>query len=295
MSVRIENKYYSHQLKKRATLVEPARFQKRGNEMSVLLGVIAIINFVQLLLVGKVAYTWRSFQNTLALESAIAAGKATHYSEQLQTVSRSRNRQRHNMDAALRSHDPQRCMHTNAHGTEFSEAVTFPGRSVGLHFCLKQMLTRPRIEFLQNRPDLSSERGQRVFNTHRHFGEHLSFDKSVPLKFSQLLRQYLLRDSRHALPEECEPERLFAAHKPPENDWLPPAPNQNEQFLDRTLADNMFSAHSALASAMTRPPIAAPAKKPRRAVMEVAASCGEFGFCIGDCFLIRGNSGRTWL
>jgi len=26
-----------------------------------------------------------------------------------------------------------------------------------------------------------------------------------------------------------------------------------------------------------------------------AASCGEFGFCIGDCFLNRGNSGRTWL
>ena len=26
-----------------------------------------------------------------------------------------------------------------------------------------------------------------------------------------------------------------------------------------------------------------------------ATSCGEFGFCIGDCFLNRGNSGRTWL
>lgn len=25
----------------------------------------------------------------------------------------------------------------------------------------------------------------------------------------------------------------------------------------------------------------------------VAASCGEFGFCIGDCFLSRGNSGRA--
>jgi hypothetical protein len=108
---------------------------------------------------------------------------------------------------------------------------------------LEQMLAGPGVELLQNRPELSSERGQRVFNTHRHFGEHLSFDKSVPLKFSQLLRQYLLRDSRHALPEEFEPERLLAAHKPPENDWFPAAANQDEQFLDRTHANNTFRAH----------------------------------------------------
>lgn len=110
-------------------------------------------------------------------------------------------------------------------------------------FGLKQILPSPGIEFLQNRPEFSSERGQRVFNTHRHFGEHLSFDKSVPLKFSQLLRQYLLRDSRHALPEDFEPKGLFGTHKPPQNDWLPAAAYQDEQFLDRTLADNTFSAH----------------------------------------------------
>jgi hypothetical protein len=211
--------------------------------MSVLLGAIGLINFVQLFLVGKVAYTWRSLQTTLVLESAITAGKATHYSEPLQTARRSRNRQRPNMQPSLRSLDPQRCMYTNAHGAEFSEAMTSPRRSAGLRFCLKQMLPRPGIELLKNRPELSSERGQRIFNAHRHFGEHLSFDKSVPLKFSQLLRQYLLRDSRHALPEDCEPERLFAAHKPPENDRFPAAANQDEQFLDRTLADNTFSAH----------------------------------------------------
>jgi hypothetical protein len=98
---------------------------------------------------------------------------------------------------------------------------------------------------MQNRPELSSERGQRVFNTHRHFGKHLSLDKSVPLKFSQLLRQYLLRDSRHVLPENCKTQRLISAHKPPENDWFPAAANQNEQFLDRTHAHNTFSAHLA--------------------------------------------------
>ena len=98
-----------------------------------------------------------------------------------------------------RSLDPQRCTYTNAHGAEFSEAMTSPGRSAGLRFCLKQMLPRPGIELLKNRPELSSECGQRIFNAHRHFGEHLSFDKAVPLEFPQLLRQYLLRDSRHAL------------------------------------------------------------------------------------------------
>jgi len=231
------------QLKVRAALAEPASLQKRGNEMSVLLGLIGIINFVQLLLVGKMAYTWRSLQTTPVLESAITARKASHRSEQLQTANNSPNRRHSNMQPSLRSLDPQRWMHTNAHGAEFSEAVTSHGKSACLRFCLKQMLPSPGIELLQNRPDLSAERGQRVFNTHRHFGEHLSFDKSVPLKFSQLLRQYLLRDSRHALPEDCEPERLFAAHKPPENDWLPAAANQDEQFLDRTHADNTSSAH----------------------------------------------------
>ena len=211
--------------------------------MSVLLGAIGLINFVQLFLVGKVAHTWRSLQTTLVLESAITAGKATHYSEPLQTARHSRNRQRPNMQPSLRSLDPQRCMYTNAHGAGFSEAMTSPRRSASLRFCLKQMLPRPGIELLKNRPELSSKRGQRIFNAHWHFGEHLSFDKSVPLKFSQLLRQYLLRDSRHALPEDCEPERLFAAHKPPENDRFPAAANQDEQFLDRTLADNTFSAH----------------------------------------------------
>jgi hypothetical protein len=150
------------------------------------------------------AFSWWSLQTTLVQEPAITTRKATHYSEQY-------NRE--------------------------------PGESACLRFCLRQILPSPGIELLQNRPELSSERGQRVFNTHRHFGEHLSFDKSVPLKFSQLLRQYLLRDSRHALPEDFEPERLFAAHKPPENDRFPAAANQDEQFLDRTLADNTFSTH----------------------------------------------------
>jgi hypothetical protein len=205
--------------------------------MSVLLGLIGIINVVQLLLVGKVGCTWWSLQTALVQESAITTRKATHCTEQYnreQVAWTSPNQQRSNMQPSLRSLDPQRCMHTTAHGAEFSEAATF---------YLKQILPSPGIEFLQNRPELSSERGQRVFNTHRHFGEHLSFDKSVPLKFAQLLRQYLLRDSRHALPEEFEPERFFGAHKPPENNWLPAAANQDEQFLDRTLADNTFSAH----------------------------------------------------
>ena len=211
--------------------------------MSILLGAIGIINFVQLLLLGKMAYTWWSLQTAVVQESAIRAREATHYSEQLQTTSNSPNRWHPNTQPSLRSLDPQRCMYTNAHGAEFSEAMTSPRRSARLRFCLKQMLPSPGIEFHKNRPELSSECGQRIFNAHRHFGEHLSFDKSVPLKFPQLLRQYLLRDSRHALPEEFEPERLFAAHKPPENDWLPAAANQDEQFLDRTLAGNTFSAH----------------------------------------------------
>src|ERR1700679_261979 len=63
---------------------------------------------------------------------------------------------------------------------------------------LKQILARPGIELLQDRPKLASERGRRVFNAHRHLREHLPFDKTIPLKFSQLLRQYLLRDSRNA-------------------------------------------------------------------------------------------------
>ena len=211
--------------------------------MSVLLGAIGLINFVQLFLVGKVAYRWRSLQTTLVFESAITARKATYRSKQLQTTSYEPNRQRPNMQPSLRSLDPQRGMYTNAHVAEFSEAATSPGRSAGLRFFLKQMFPRPGIELLKNRPKLSSERGQRIFNAHRHFGEHLSFDKAVPLEFPQLLRQYLLRDSRHALPEEFEPERLFAAHKPPENDWLPAATNQDEQLLDRTPAGNTFSAH----------------------------------------------------
>ena len=86
-------------------------------------------------------------------------------------------------------------------------------------------------------------RGNVVDSMMRHSREHLSFDKSVPLKFSQLLRQYLLRDSRHALPEKFEPERLTGAHEPPENDGLPASANQDEQLLDRTLADNTFSTH----------------------------------------------------
>ena len=192
------------------------------------------------------AFSRWSLQTTLVQESPITTRKTTHYSEQYnreQVAWTSPDRQRSSMQPSLRSLDPQRCMHTNAHGAEFSEAATSPRESACLRFCLKQILPSPGIELLQNRPELSSERGQRVFNAHRHFGEHLSFDKSVPLKFSQLLRQYLLRDSRHALPEDCEPERLFGVHKPPEDDWLPAAANQDEQFLDRTHADNTFSAH----------------------------------------------------
>jgi hypothetical protein len=93
---------------------------------------------------------------------------------------------------------------------------------------LKQILARPGIELLQDRPKLPSERGRRVFNPHRHLREHLPFDKTIPLKFSQLLRQYLLRDSRNALPQNFEPQWLFAVDKPPQNYWLPSAANQDQ-------------------------------------------------------------------
>jgi hypothetical protein len=179
-------------------------------------------------------------------DSAITTRKATNWSEQNnreQAAWTSPIRQRSNMQPSLRSLDAQ--LHTRTHtaGAELFEAAASPGKSACLRDCLKQMLPSPGIKLLQNRPELSSERGQRVFNTHRHFGKHLSLDETVPFKFSQLLRQYLLRDSRHALAEGCKPQRLISAHKPPENDWFPAATNQNEQFLDRTHADNTFSAH----------------------------------------------------
>ena len=50
--------------------------------MAVPLDVIGIINFVQLLLVRKVAYTWWSLQTTLVQASAITTRKASHYYEQ---------------------------------------------------------------------------------------------------------------------------------------------------------------------------------------------------------------------
>jgi hypothetical protein len=42
---------------------------------------------------------------------------------------------------------------------------------------LEQIPTRPGIEFLQDGPELLSERGRRVFNPHRHFREHLPFTR----------------------------------------------------------------------------------------------------------------------
>jgi hypothetical protein len=209
--------------------------------LSVLLGVIGTINFVQLFLVRKkAAYLWWCLQTTPVQAPATTTRKATNHSSQHnreQVAWSSPDAERFHPQPSLRSRDPQRGMHAlNVFRAEFSEAA------VCFRFRLK-MLSRPGIELLQKRPELSSERGQRVFNTHRHFGEHLSFDKTIPLKLSQLLRQYLLRNSRHVLPEDFEPERLFGAHKPPENDWFPSAANQDEQFFDRTLADNTFSAH----------------------------------------------------
>ena len=109
--------------------------------------------------------------------------------------------------------------------------------------CLKQMLPRPRIDLLQERPDFLPKRSERIFDPDGHFGKHLSFDKAISFKFPQLLRQYFLRDPRHVLPEDFESERLFAVHKPPENNWFPTAPDEDEQFLDWALADNAFSAH----------------------------------------------------
>jgi hypothetical protein len=90
---------------------------------------------------------------------------------------------------------------------------------------LKQVPARPGIELLQDRPELPSERGRRVLNPHRHLCEHLPFDQTIPLKFSQLLCQYLLRDSRNALPQNFEPQWLVAIDKPPQNHWLPSAAN----------------------------------------------------------------------
>jgi hypothetical protein len=90
---------------------------------------------------------------------------------------------------------------------------------------LKQIPARPGIELLQDRPKLVSERGRRVFNPHRHFREHLPFDKTVPLKLAQLLCQNLLRDSRNVLPQNFEPQWLFAVYEPPQNHRLPSVAN----------------------------------------------------------------------
>jgi hypothetical protein len=103
---------------------------------------------------------------------------------------------------------------------------------------LEQIPTRPGIEFLQDGPELLSETGRRVLNPHRHFREDLPFYKTILLKFSQLLRQYLLRDSRNALPQNFEPQWLFAVYKPPQDHWLPSAANQHQQFFNGALAGN---------------------------------------------------------
>src|ERR1700733_14907751 len=114
------------------------------------------------------------------------------------------------------------------HAIDVSRSDRLREKSQSSDIYLEQMLAGPGIELLQNRLELSSECGQRIFNSDRHFGKHLSLDETVPLKFSQLLGQYLLRNSRHTFPENFEPERLFAAHKPPENDRFPAAANQDE-------------------------------------------------------------------
>ena len=109
--------------------------------------------------------------------------------------------------------------------------------------CLKQMIPRPGIDLSQERTDFLPKRSERILDPHGHFGKHLSFDKAIPFKFPQLLCQYFLRDARHILPEGFEAKRSVASHKPPENDWFPTAPDEDEQFLDWALADNAFSAH----------------------------------------------------
>ena len=109
---------------------------------------------------------------------------------------------------------------------------------------LSHMFSRPGIKCPENWTQLCSKPGQRVFNADGHLCEHLPLDKSVPLKFPQLLGQDFLRDLRHFLAQSSKSKRRSTIRQPPEDYRLPAAANEAQQVLNRTLAHDAFGAHA---------------------------------------------------
>ena len=118
-------------------------------------------------------------------------------------------------------------------------------------FGFHDVFSRPRVEHPEDRAQLSSERGRRIFHSNGHFCKHLPSYKPVPLELAQLLCQHLLRDSRHSLPKTFESKGFLTAQEPPQDNGFPSAADQHKQLFNRAHAGDSFGAHG---SEVTRYP-----------------------------------------
>jgi hypothetical protein len=118
-------------------------------------------------------------------------------------------------------------------------------------FGFHDVFSRPRVEHPEDRAQLSSERGRRIFHSNGHFCKHLPSYKPVPLELAQLLCQHLLRDSRHSLPETFESKGFLTVQEPPKDNGFPSAADQHKQLFNRAHAGDSFGAHG---SEVTRYP-----------------------------------------
>jgi hypothetical protein len=110
-------------------------------------------------------------------------------------------------------------------------------------FSFHDVFSRPRVEHPEDRAQLFSEGGRRIFHSNGHFCKHRPSYKPVSLELAQLLCQHLLRDSRHSLAKTFESNGFLTVKQPPQDNGFPSAADQHKQLFDRALAGDSFGAH----------------------------------------------------